>query len=154
MKLATRYDIEAPIERVFAELLNIDHWERSAMRRGADVARTDTLAQPGPGMTWVTKFRYRNRDRSATLRIDTLEAPTKLELSAVSALVDLTIAFDLLALSVRRTRLHLAVEMKPKTLASKLYLQSLRLAKSRVDREFQARVGKFVLEIEDRITRR
>lgn len=154
MKLATRYDIEAPIERVFEELLNIDHWERSAMRRGADVARTDTLAHPGPGMTWVTKFRYRNRDRSATLRIDRLEAPTKLDLSAVSALVDLTIAFDLLALSVRRTRLHLAVEMKPKTLASKLYLQSLRLAKSRVDREFQTRVGKFVLEVEDRITRR
>lgn len=154
MKLATRYDIEAPIERVFAELLNIDHWERSAMRRGADVARTDTLASPGPGMTWVTKFRYRNRDRSATLRIDRLEAPTKLDMSAVSSLVDLTIAFDLLALSVRRTRLHLAVEMKPKTLASKLYLQSLRLAKSRVDREFQTRVGKFVLEIEDRITRR
>jgi hypothetical protein len=154
MKLATRYDIEAPIERVFAELLNIDHWERSAMRRGMDVARTDTLAQPGPGMTWVTKFRYRNRDRSATLRIDRMEPPTRLDLSAVSALVDLTIGFELLALSVRRTRLHLAVEMKPKTLASKLYLKTLRLARSRVDREFQTRVGKFVLEIEDRITRR
>lgn len=154
MKLASRYDVEAPIDRVFAELMNIDQWERGAMRRGADVTRTDTLKAPGPGMTWVSNFRYRGKDRTATLRIARLEPPTKVELAVMSSLVDAGIVIDLVELSLRRTRCQVYLELRPKTLAAKLYVQSLKLAKGRVERNFQARTSQFVLELEDRIRRR
>jgi uncharacterized protein YndB with AHSA1/START domain len=153
MKLASRHDVEAPIGQVFAELTNFDQWERAAMRRGADVTRTDTLKAPGPGMTWLSKFRHHSRDRTATLRIDRMETPSRIEMTAMSSLVDADITFELVELSVRRTRLHLSLEMRPKTLASKLYVQSLKLAKGRVERNFQGRVAQFVLELEDRIRR-
>ena len=53
MKLSSRYDVEAPITQVFAELVNIDQWERAAMRRGADITRTDTVKASGPGVVWA-----------------------------------------------------------------------------------------------------
>ncbi len=154
MKLASRYDVETPIDRVFQELVNIDQWERAAMRRGADVTRTDRLTAPGPGMTWVSKFRYHGKDRTATLRIDRLDAPSRLDLAAMSAMADARIVIDLVELSVKRTRLQIQVEVKPKTLAAKFYVQSLKLARTRVERKFQSRVSHFVLELEDRIRRR
>ena len=158
MKLSSRYDVEAPIAQVFAELVNIDQWERSAMRRGADITRTDGLnfADPGlaTGMTWDARFRYRAKDRSAVVRIDRVDTPSKLDLTALSSLVDAGVSIDLMELSLRRTRLILGLELRPKTLGAKLYVQSLRLAKARVDRNFQTRVSQFVLELEDRIRKR
>jgi hypothetical protein len=160
MRLSSRYDVEAPMDRVFAELVNIDQWERAAMRRGADVTRTDRLTMTGmaegmaEAMTWAAKFRYRGKDRNAVLRIDRLEAPVKLGLALTSSLVDAGLAFDLMELSLRRTRLTLTLDLRPKTLAARLYVQSLRLAKGRVDKAFQTRVSQFVLELEDRIRKR
>ena len=154
MKLKSRYDVEAPIDAVCAELVNFDQWERAAMRRGADVGRTDKLPAPGPGMTWFARFRYRGRDREATLRIDRLETPTDIAFAVLSPLADAGIFIEMLELSTRRTRLSMGIDIRPKTLAAKLYVQSLRLAKARVERKFQGRVSQFVLELEDRIRRR
>ncbi|EKD59823.1 MAG: hypothetical protein ACD_54C01115G0002, partial [uncultured bacterium] len=43
MRFATKQDIEAPIADVFRLLSDFESWERAAMRRGAEVARTDKL---------------------------------------------------------------------------------------------------------------
>jgi len=51
LKLAAKYDVEAPVEFVFAQLIDFEGWERAAMRRGADVSRTDKLTKAGPGMS-------------------------------------------------------------------------------------------------------
>ena len=158
MKLSSRYDVEAPMAEVFAELVNMDHWERAAMRRGADVARMDQVKTTGTdvaqGMTWLAKFRYRGKDRTAQIRIDRQDPPASLHLTATSALVDAVLLIDLMDLSLRRTRLTLGLELRPKTLASKIYVQSLRLAKARVERSFQTRISQFVVDLESRIRKR
>lgn len=153
MKLASRHDVEAPIDEVFAELVNFDQWERAAMRRGADVTRTDTLKAPGAGMTWLSKFRYRGKDRAVTLRIDRISVPSRIEVTMMSSLIDAGLTIDLVELSVRRTRLQTGLEVKPKTLAAKLYVQSLKLAKARVERNYQRRLSQFVLDLQDRVRR-
>ena len=56
MKLTTRQDIEAPLDFVYARLTDFDHFERMAMRRGAEIERTDRLKTPGIGMAWRLKF--------------------------------------------------------------------------------------------------
>ena len=105
-------------------------------------------------MTWAARFRYRGKDRSAVVRIDRRDEPSKLDLSAISAVADAEVTIELTELSLRRTRLILGLDLRPKTLTSKLYVQSLRLAKARVDRTFQTRVSQLVLALEDRIKTR
>ena len=150
MKLAAKYDIEAPVDFVYAQLVDFDGWERAAMRRGADVSRTDRLREAGPGMTWATQFHYRAKDRKATIRIDTLIPQSHLALTAMSTLVDGVMEVGFLNLGARRTRIDVRLDVKPKTLAARIYVQSLRLARSRVDRSFSQRVAQFATEIENR----
>lgn len=150
MKLAAKYDVDAPISFVFDQLVDFDGWERAAMRRGADVIRSDKLRQIGPGATWDANFRYRGKDRAVTIRLDSLAPQTAMGLTAISQLVDGVMGIDLLDLGVARTRFVARLEVKPKTLAARIYVQSLRLARSRVERSFAQKVAQFTAEIEDR----
>ena len=153
MRLTCVQDIEAPAAFVFRVLADFDAWERGALRRGADVNRTDRLRQPGPGMTWIARFAHRGRDRTVTIRIDALDAPGHLGLSAFSPVVEGQARLDLMELGARRTRLHVTLDAKPKTFAARLYFQSLRLARARVQRTLTRRIAGFATGVEDRFRR-
>jgi len=153
VRLQTKLDVEAPLAFVYQSLADFDGWERSAMRRGADVNRTDKLRQPGPGMTWIARFRYRGKDRVVSIRIDAMDAPGHLAISAFSPVVEGRCRMDLLELGARRTRVHFDLDTKPKTFAARLYLQSLKLARARVERNLDKRVAGLGAEIEDRFRR-
>ena len=98
MKLAAKSDVEAPAPFVFAQLADFEGWERAAMRRGAEVIRTDNLRSSAPGMTWDTMFNYRGKDRRATIRLDALSPTTHLALSGKAAPVDGVLTIDILDL--------------------------------------------------------
>ena len=158
MKLVAKYDVEAPAAYVFAQLADFEGWERAAMRRGADVMRTDKLradspSTMGPGMAWDCRFRYRSKDRHATIRLDAITPISALALTGKSTPVDGVLQIDILDLAARRTRVELRLEVKPNTIAARIYVQSLRLARSRVERTFAQRVAQLAVEIEDRFKR-
>ena len=150
MKLTAKYDLEAPATFVFGQLVDFDGWERAAIRRGADVMRTDKLTRTGPGATWAASFRYRAKVREVTIRLDSMTPATALGLTGISKLADGVMAADVLEVGPSRTRLEVRLEIKPKTLAARIYVQSLRLARARVERSFAQRVAQLTAEIEDR----
>jgi hypothetical protein len=153
MKLTSKQDIEAPLAFVFQQMSDFESWERAAMRRGAEVSRTDKLRSTGPGMTWLTRFRYKGRDRKLEIRLDRIDAPSHLVFTATSKLVDAEMVADLIELGAKRTRVHVSVDLKPKTLTAKLYVQTMRLARSRVEKTFGQRIGQMTTEIEERFLR-
>ncbi len=153
MKLAAKSDVEAPAPFVFAQLADFEGWERAAMRRGAEVIRTDNLRSSASGMTWDTMFNYRGKDRRATIRLDALSPTTHLALSGKAAPVDGVLTIDILDLGAKRTRIEVRLEVKPKTIAARIFVQSLRLARSRVERSFAQRVDQLAVELEDRFRR-
>lgn len=150
MKLTTKDDIEAPIAFVYAQLTDFESWERAALRRGAEVHRTDTLKKPGPGMAWKAAFDYRAKPRKMTLRLETMEEPGQIGFSANSPNISGTLDMTLVELAAMRTRVTVTLEVKPRTLISRLFLQSLALAKARVQGRFKARVAQAGTEIEER----
>lgn len=150
MRFATRQDIEAPISEVYRRLTDFEFWERAAMRRGAEVTRTDKLAASGAGMAWAVRFSYRSKQRDMALRLTGLEAPTQLQFAAESAALEGTASVDLIELGARRCRMHVVVEVSPRTLTARLFLQSLRLARARIDRKFDQRIAQLAGDIESR----
>lgn len=150
MKLTSRQDIEAPVAFVFEALKDFEGWERAAMRRGADVARTDKLRDVMPGLSWLVKFAYRGKERKLALRLTHLEPPTLLGFSGTGTSLDGLAGIDLLELASRRTRVSVTLDVRPKTIAARVILQSLRLAKARLNRRFTDRVGQYCHEIEAR----
>ncbi len=150
MKFSTKEDIEAPIEAVFDAVSQFAIFERAAIRRGADVQRVDALAEPGVGMSWDAQFKLRGRDRKLTVRVIEFEKPTRIAAQATSPGMIGRFEIDLIGLSRTRTRMAVALDVQPQTLSARLFVQSLRLAKSTLTKRFKLRVAEYAKDIEDR----
>jgi carbon monoxide dehydrogenase subunit G len=153
MRLSSKQDIEAPLAFVFNALEDFDGWERAALRRGADVSRTDALRQVAPGMAWSVKFAFRGKDRDLALKLTEVDRPTRLGFSGTGSSMEGVAALDMLELGARRTRMTLTMEILPRTLAARLLLQSLKLAGGKLAKRLDQRMAQLAADIEDRFKR-
>ena len=154
MKFSTREDVGVPIEAAFDMLCDFEGFERSAMRRGAEVQRLDELRQPGPGMAWAAVFELRGKRRELELEIVTFDRPNEIVLETTSPGLIGEVRFELIALSRNRTRLQVSIEVKPLNLSARLMVQSMKLAKARLDRKFRDKVAEYAKGMEDRYAAR
>lgn len=148
MQLTATEDIEAPVERVFAELSNFEAIERQAMRRGIEIKREDDLTAPGAGMCWKAGFTFRGKTRNAEIALSEFTAPEQMVFDSVSGGLETVTKIEVMALSRGRTRINLATELKPKTLSARLLVQSLKLAKGGVDKKFRTKMAGFAKDLE------
>ncbi|SDE11144.1 SRPBCC family protein [Ruegeria marina] len=153
MEFSSKEDIEAPVAEVFAILSEFESFERSAIRRGVEVQRVDQDAPVGAGMAWDTRFNLRGRPREMHVVLTQFEPPQLMRFEGHSKNIDSIVTIELLALSPRRTRLSLGVELGAKSLSARLFLQSLKLAKKNLTRRFKLRMAEFAKEMEDRCAR-
>jgi carbon monoxide dehydrogenase subunit G len=149
MKFSTREDIEAPIDYVFTRITDFQGFERQAMRRGANLQRLDNTPVPALGSAWDISFKFRGRDRKINAVIAKLEAPTDMRIDTTAKGLGGVTLVELVALSRTRTRISMTLEMTPKTLAARLLMQSLKLAKTNLIRRFKLRVSEFSEGVED-----
>ena len=149
MKFSTREDIEAPIDYVFARASDFAAYERQALRRGAQVKRAGGDAAIDVGTTWNIAFKFRNKDRQMHAELVTLDNPNQIRVDTQTSGIDSIAKVDFVALSPKRTRLTIGIELTPKTLSARLLVQSLRLAKSNLSKRFSARVRDFATATEE-----
>ena len=153
MKFSTKEDIEAPVDAVFDMLCDFESFERSAMRRGADVQRLDELTAPGVGMTWHAVFQLRGKSREIELEMVTFERPHEIVLESTSPGLIGEMGFELMALSRGRTRVTVEMEVKPLNLSARLLVQSLKLAKGSLTRKYKMRIAEYAKGMEERYSR-
>ena len=150
MQFSSKEDIEAPIAEVFALLSEFESFERSAIRRGIEVQRIDAGAAPSEGAAWDTRFDLRGKRREMRVELVRYDPPNAMHYAAVSQGVEAMMTLDLLALSQRRTRVAIVLNLKPKTLAARLMIQSLRLGKATLTKRFKLRIAEFAKSMEER----
>lgn len=150
MQFSTKEDIEAPIEDVFKILSEFEAFERSAIRRGADVERITSFSPPQTGMKWNVSFSMRGKMRKLDVRLVDFSDPTSMRFDSTSDGLEGYLTLDLVALSSKRTRLSVVLNLKPRTLSARLLLQSLKLAKSNLTKRFKLKVADYAKGIEDR----
>lgn len=153
MQFSSKEDIEAPIDAVFSLLSEFESFERSAIRRGVEVQRVDASIPDGVGMAWDTVFWVRGKPREMRLELVEYEPPTIMRFESHSRGVDGKVAIELLALSSGRTRLNFDVSLTATTLAARLLLQSLKLARGNLTQRFRLKLADFARDIEERHSR-
>lgn len=151
MDFEFRQDVAAPIAAVRAAVTDFPAFERQALRRGAEVRRVEP-AQGAPGPAWDILFQFRGHDRQVLLTV-TENSPEMLVLTGDSQGVAFRAEVGLLSLAPRQTRLTLRLALLPKTLAAKLLVQSLRLARGQIGKRVEARLATFARDIEARAKR-
>jgi carbon monoxide dehydrogenase subunit G len=147
MKLSAREDIELPIAQVWAAITDYEAFERAAMRRGAEVQRT---GEPGGPAAWTASFDFRGKRRTVAIRQSRIEPHAVLGFSGEGRHVSGTLTIELMELGPRRTRMIVGTEVRPMTLAARLFLQSLKLARARVVKRYQSRIAQLATMIESR----
>jgi uncharacterized protein YndB with AHSA1/START domain len=150
MHLSSRTDIEAPLDSVFKALSDFEGWERAAMRRGADVSRIDKLRTPGVGMGWHVVFRFRGKERALDIHLTAQEPDAKLAFAGKGRMFEGDLSVELVSLAPKRTRMVLHTQARPLTIAARLFLQSLKLAKGRVQGKLNKRMEVLARDIESR----
>lgn len=153
MKFSARADIDAPIDAVFAALSEFEGFERQAMRRGAEVQRVGEHGKPTVGDAWRVAFSLRGRRRELDLILVRYDGPNDMVFDAKSSGMDASFAIELVALSRTRTRMAVALDLSPLNLASRLLIQSLKLAKSTLNKRFKLRVAEYAKQLEERLAR-
>ena len=129
MKFSAQEDLKLPQADVFARLSNFDTFERIALKRNVRVSQ---ISQNNPNedtLGWNCKFKVRGRLRDVEIRL---------------------IEFDVIPLSRVQTRIQVVSVLEPKTLAARLLVQSMKLARSKFNQRFKSRVGKlaeFILQM-------
>lgn len=150
MKFSTREDIDAPIDAVFEMLSDFEGFERAAMRRGAEVQRTDDLRTPGTGMTWAAVFDLRGKRREMEVEMAVYDRPSQIVVESTSPGLIGQMSFDLVALSRSRTRVLVELEVKPLNLSARLMVQSMKLARGTLVRKYKSRISEFAKVMEER----
>lgn len=151
MKFSSKEVIDAPPEAVFAALSDFDAHERLGARRGVQARRKDTLAAPGQGTQWDLEFKYRGKDHRMTAELVAWSPPDAMSAVLISRSVHALVLVELTPLSRARTRVRVDLEVEPKNLAARLFVQSLRLARARVNERYDNRVRTFLKDIEVRL---
>lgn len=150
MQFSSRTDIEAPLAFVYATLSDFEGWERAALRRGADVSRSDNLRVPGPGMAWNVAFRFRGKDRKLSIKLTELEPNARMACSGKGKMFEGNGSLDMVSLSPNRTRLVMHFDARPLSLGARLVLQSVKLAKGKVQSRLNKRLAALAADVEQR----
>jgi hypothetical protein len=153
MKLTAKTDLEVPAEFLHACLSDTTSWEHDAIRRGVEIERPAEMPLSGVGAGWRISAPYRGRVRQVLLRIEDLVPPDLIIYSFDGLALAGSATVETKLLSSRRSRLKVSVEAKPKTLAARLFLNTLRLARRRVEDRLEKRLGQLGARIEQRYTR-
>ncbi|WP_299359562.1 SRPBCC family protein [uncultured Paracoccus sp.] len=142
MKFSTRHDSDVPAEALFDAVSDFARAERLLVRRGAQVRRV-TDAE----LAWDIAFDLRGRPRDLRLAVTRLDRPEVIALEGRGELFDLHLVITVISLARSRSRLVVEVEAKPRNLRARLAMQTARLAKPQLDRQFARRIGRFMSEI-------
>lgn len=153
MEFHSKEDIEAPQSDVFAMISDFEAIERSVLRRGVKVRRTDRMPKPQAGMHWTATFKFRGKSRDAEIDLVEYEPNTSIQFQSMSGGLEVQFDVELVALSRSRTRMNVDVKMNPKTLSSRLLVQSLKLARANLTKRFKVKVANFAKDMEDRHNR-
>jgi len=140
MKFTTHHDVDAPIAYVFQRVSNFGVYERQALRQGAHVARLDGAGPVRVGSTWDVAFTFRGKDRKLRAKVARLDAPEHLDIDTLATGLSSETKVTLVPLSPKTTRVNVTVEIAAKSLPARLMLQSLKLAKTNLNRRFAKRV--------------
>ena len=139
--------MEVPVAASFGALSGFDEFEREARKSGVEVVRLDSLSEPGVGLAW------RGKQRTLEAQLAEFEAPDTMRFTAESDGFMIDCGLALVALSRKQTRLHVDLDLRPKTLASRLVIQSMKLGKTSLSKRFGKRVQAQARDLEIRYQR-
>ncbi|MEM9707794.1 MAG: SRPBCC family protein [Pseudomonadota bacterium] len=149
MKLSAREDIKAPLDRVYASLVDFDALELQGLRRGLSIDRIEPSMAGELGLAWQVGFDFRGKARLARAEVTELRPGKAVSFQASGRDYSCQGGVELTGLAPCLTRMHVTVNMLPETFKARLVLFCMGFAKGLFSRRFKARVKSFAHRLLD-----
>ena len=150
MKFRETLDVNVPAEFAFSELSDHETIERLAMQRGVAIRRTDRLSKPGPGMSWRADWEWGGRKRRTNITLTRREPPKRIVVETETAGVAGRLETEVVPMTAESCRLIIESEVRAVTFAAKVVLQTIKLARGRIERAVGERIGQLSARLEAR----
>jgi uncharacterized protein YndB with AHSA1/START domain len=146
-------DIDAPRAAVFAALTDFDLIEERLAKKGVNLDRTAAQEGALQGIAWRAEFCLNGKVRSTDVTLRTVEPGERLIFDGAIDGLDTQARIALSDAPGGTTRLAVSAVLKPCTLSARLVVQSLKLARGKVDASFARWVAEYAAELEARLNR-
>lgn len=91
---------------------------------------------------WNCCFKDRGHQRDVEIRLIEFDEPNSMKFHAGNPALHARLEIEVIPLSRVQTRIQVVSVLEPKTLAARLLVQSMKLARSKFNQRFKSRVGK------------
>ena len=150
MKFENFEDLDIPRDAAFDMLSEFTFFERMALRRGAEVVRTNPEEENGIGAAWDLNIPWRGKTVKMAVNVSRFERPENLGFYAEAPAIQVDLDIELVALSNTKTRMILQSDLSAKTLTGRLLLQSVKLTRSKVEKRMAKRIAEQSRNLEER----
>lgn len=147
MKFSTRMDTDLDAATLFAALSDFDRLAQIIRRRRAQVTRRDPAS--GEGMGWDLGFDWRGRHRSFCLTLSRHDPDEALQFTGTTEGFQLCIDLAIVALTRTRSRVICQLDARPRTMKTRLIVQTAKLGKAQLDQRFVREVRGLVTQLTD-----
>ncbi|SDY73127.1 SRPBCC family protein [Citreimonas salinaria] len=150
MQLTATQDIAAPRQAVFDLISDFDTLQARLVARGVDI---EPVSPPGAGAlrSWRASFDLRGKPREAVVRLAAIEPPNRMVFEWQSSGLHGRSEVGLSALAETGTQVTLKTDLMPQTLSARLVVQSLKLARGKIESRLGGRMAAAAAEIEARV---
>lgn len=147
MHFASTDIVEAPAVFAFRQMSDFAYFERLVASSGAGMTRIDTMTEVGIGVLWEVRFALRGRRRKIDLKLSDYIEPKLMQFTGMSDGLLFVFRSELEHVDAERCRLTTRLDVKPRTLAGRMMLQSARLTKPTLNRRYARRVRDYAARV-------
>lgn len=148
MKFVNHTDIQRPVETVFEHVTRFDDLEKRARKAGAEVERIAGDGRAVAGSEWRVSGRIAGSERETQVRLVTVNAPSLLEFRNTATGFEVEFDVRVMPLAPNRARLRTMVDIRARTLAARITLQSARLIRPRISKRIDTALTAVAKRIE------
>lgn len=142
MKFSTRADVDAPAEKAFAAFSDFAHFVRLAEKRGAKVETREAKL-----FAWRARFDWNGKARELEGEVVRCDPSSGLCAEMAAGGLEGTLEVEVTPVDTARSRVRVTMEWRPRNMAGRILLHSLKLVKGRLEERFAARVAQFAAGI-------
>jgi len=150
MQINASETLKGHIEEIFDALSDFAPAEQAAMDRGMRVERLDALAAPAAGMRWKIGFFARGREREADVELVKTTRPTFMQFEGKVGGLFFQSNISCRVADTDATEVTVVTKLKPQAMTARMLVQSLKLARRRVNRRYKMALGRLLRDVESR----
>ncbi len=153
MKFETIEEVSAPQDFTFARFTNYIRYEDMARNFGADIRRVGGFTDVSEGATWRGSMAIQGRTRGVEAVVVAYDPSDYARVDTTVGGMSVVFEMRFEALDGEKTRLVSTAELKAKTLAARLIIQSAKLARKRLQAKISSKIVALANEYEDEYRR-